>query len=105
MGMTLPCNPSLTFSRSFPICEKVTRREPLGKRLAGANAFAASPGPAAAGSAPCAHFSRGVRMRASLSRHSVRQYSEGLGPGIPEAVGLQLLESLDSTQIDRVLKE
>jgi hypothetical protein len=38
---------------------KVTRREPPGKRLAGANAFAASPDPAAAGSALCAHFSRG----------------------------------------------
>jgi hypothetical protein len=38
-----------------------TRRKLLGKQLAGANAFAASPDPAAAGSARCAHFSRGVR--------------------------------------------
>ena len=35
-----------------------TRRKLLGKQLAGATAFAANPDPAAAGSAPCAHFSR-----------------------------------------------
>ena len=35
--------PSLTFSQILWICEKVTRRKLLGKQLAGANAFAASP--------------------------------------------------------------
>jgi hypothetical protein len=37
-----------------------TRRKLLGKQLAGAKAFAAND-PAAAGSALCAHFSRGVK--------------------------------------------
>jgi hypothetical protein len=38
-----------------------TRRKLLGKQLAGAKAFAANPDPAAAGSALCAHFPRGVK--------------------------------------------
>jgi hypothetical protein len=49
------------FSHTLRVYEKVTRRKLLGKQLAGANAFAASPDPAAAGSARCAHFPRGVR--------------------------------------------
>src|SRR5262249_44142487 len=34
---------SLTFSQILSICERVTRRKPLGKQLAKANAFAANP--------------------------------------------------------------
>ena len=34
---------NLTFSQILLICEKVTRRKLLGKQLAGAKAFAASP--------------------------------------------------------------
>jgi hypothetical protein len=54
-------NFSLTFSQILRFCEKVTRREPPGKRVAGAKVFAANPDPAAAGSALRAHFSRAVR--------------------------------------------
>ena len=51
---------SLTFSQILRMCEKVTRRKPLGMRIAGAKAFAANPDE----SALCAHFLRGVRNAA-----------------------------------------
>src|ERR1700751_4408593 len=54
-----------------------TRRKLLGKQLAGAKAFAANPDPAAAGSALCAHFSRGVGFLQLDSRERIKIQRNG----------------------------
>jgi hypothetical protein len=57
-----------------------TRRKLLGKQLAGAKAFAANPDPAAAGSALCAHLSRGVKNAGLASAIDGRNLSGGQLP-------------------------
>src|ERR1700747_2766543 len=53
------------------------RRKLLGKQLAGAKAFAANPDPAAAGSALCAHFSRGCEKCGLRGESSIPTASKG----------------------------